>query len=110
MSASKSQVGGDHYKDLPIQPAEFNYRNGLNALAANCVKYAARAGRKGGRAGMESDIRKIIHYAQLWLEYEGFTDAPPAPVPDRVPAGAPVPVAAGLYLDRPEACPRCGDD
>jgi hypothetical protein len=81
MKASDTQIGGAHYKDMPIQQALYAFRNDLNPLASAIVKYASRAGRgveraKGGRAGMESDVRKIIHYAELWLEYEGFNDAP----------------------------------
>jgi hypothetical protein len=110
MTASKTQVGGGHYKDLPIQPAEFNYRNGLNSNAANIVKYASRAGKKGGRDGMQADIRKIIHYAELWLEYEGFTDAPIPAVPAG-PADGPAPgLVCGLYIDRTVACPTCEED
>jgi hypothetical protein len=64
--AIKSQIGGEHYKDLPIQPAEFIYKNGLGFLEGNCVKYVTRHRRKGGA----EDIRKAIHYCRLILEME----------------------------------------
>ena len=67
--ASERQVGGTHYRDLAIQPSEFIYRNNLNWLAGSIVKYAARAGRKGGLEGMRQDIEKVKHYAELWLEW-----------------------------------------
>ena len=67
--ASERQVGGTHYRDLAIQPSEFIYRNNLNWLAGSIVKYAARAGRKGGTEGMRQDIEKVKHYAELWLEW-----------------------------------------
>jgi hypothetical protein len=66
--ASDRQVGGSHYKDLAIQPNEYIYANGLNWFAGNIVKYATRAGRKDGREGMIKDLRKAIHYTELWLE------------------------------------------
>lgn len=65
-SAKDDQVGGDHYKSLAIQPAEFIHRNGLGYLEGNIVKYASRHRQKGGA----QDIRKIIHYAELLLELE----------------------------------------
>lgn len=71
--ASQRQIGGGHYKDFPIQPSEYCYKNKLHTLAANIVKYATRAGLKDGQDGMRKDIEKIIHYAELWLEYEGLS-------------------------------------
>ena len=70
--ASDIQIGGDHYRRFKIQPSEYCYQNNLNTCAANIVKYATRAGFKDGRPGMKKDIQKIIHYARLWLEYEGL--------------------------------------
>lgn len=64
--AIKSQVGGEHYGDMPIQPAEYIHKNGINYLAGNVVKYVSRHKRKGGA----EDIRKAIHYCQLILEME----------------------------------------
>lgn len=66
MSAKDEQVGGDHYKSLAIQPAEFIHKNGLGYLEGNIVKYASRHRQKGGA----QDVRKIIHYAELLLEME----------------------------------------
>jgi hypothetical protein len=40
--------------------------NGLGFLAGNIIKYATRYAFKGGAA----DIRKIIHYCELILEFE----------------------------------------
>lgn len=61
-----SQVGGDHYSKLAIQPIEYIHRNGLDFLQGNIVKYATRHKSKGGA----EDVRKIIHYARLILELE----------------------------------------
>lgn len=66
MTASKEQVGGDHYKTYAIQPAEFIHKNRLGFLEGNVVKYVCRHHRKNGRA----DVEKAIHYLQLLLEWE----------------------------------------
>jgi hypothetical protein len=66
MSALSVQVGGDHYKNLAIQPAQYIHANNLSFLAGNVVKYISRHKAKGGAA----DVRKAIHYCQLILEME----------------------------------------
>jgi len=60
------QVGGGHYKAMPIQPVEFCQKNRLGYCEANIVKYACRHRGKG----KAEDVRKIIHYAQLLLQLE----------------------------------------
>lgn len=64
MSASDEQIGGEHYKDLAIQPAEYIYKNMLGYLEGNVVKYITRHKAKG----QQQDIRKAIHYCRLILE------------------------------------------
>jgi hypothetical protein len=66
LPAKSKQVGGDHYKTLPIQPAEFIHRNEIGYLAGNVIKYVVRHSKKGGK----QDIEKAIHYCQLILEME----------------------------------------
>lgn len=61
---SSRQVGGDHYKSLPIQPSHYIRRNRLGWYEGNIVKYATRHASKGKRV----DIEKVIHYAELILE------------------------------------------
>lgn len=65
-SALATQVGGGHYKTLPIQPVEYAQRNHLGYCEANVVKYVTRHRAKGGR----QDIEKAIHYLRLLLEIE----------------------------------------
>jgi hypothetical protein len=65
-TARASQVGGDHYKDLAIQPAEFITKNSIDYLAGNVIKYVVHHKNKNGA----QDIRKAIHYCQLILELE----------------------------------------
>jgi hypothetical protein len=62
--ALERQVGGNHYMDCAIQPIEYIMANNMEYCPANIIKYATRADKKGG----VEDIRKIIHYAELWLE------------------------------------------
>ena len=70
MNADQTQVGGSHYKDMPIQPwnvmqsvltpAEFR-----GFLKGNIIKYAMRSGKK---AGASDDSEKAKHYAQKLAE------------------------------------------
>lgn len=62
--ALTTQVGGDHYRRLAIQPAEFSERNGLGFLEGCVVKRVVRHSR-GGKG--RQDIEKAIHELQLIL-------------------------------------------
>ena len=73
--ASAEQVGGNHYKQFPIQPAEFSERNKLSVLEASVVKRVCRHSR-GGK-GVQ-DIDKAIHELQLLKEYHYAGGATPA--------------------------------
>lgn len=64
MSAKEQQVGGDHYKNLPIQPIEYITKNGLGFCEGNVVKYITRWQSKGGI----EDLRKARHYLDLLIE------------------------------------------
>lgn len=66
MKATDTQVGGTHYKDMPIQPVEYIHKNGLSFLEGNVVKYITRHRSKNGRA----DVEKALHYCQLILQLE----------------------------------------
>ncbi len=63
-SALDTQVGGDHYKGMPIQPVEFITKNKLSFCAGNVVKYVCRHHVKGG----PEDLDKAVHYLQLERE------------------------------------------
>lgn len=66
LSTFDKQVGGDHYKDLPVGPTEFSQRNKLGACESAIVKYVCRHKQKGQRR----DLEKVIHYAQMLIEIE----------------------------------------
>jgi hypothetical protein len=65
-TADAYQVGGNHYKELSVQPwsamqswmseAEFE-----GFLRGNAIKYLARAGRKGDEL---QDLQKAMHYLE----------------------------------------------
>ena len=61
MNAFNKQVGGNHYKDLPIQPTWFIRTNGFGFIVGNIIKYACRY----AVLGNEKDLKKIMHYAEI---------------------------------------------
>ena len=65
-SVEKTQVGGTHYSDLAIQPAEFSEKNKLSFLEGCVVKRMCRHRRKNGI----EDLRKSMHEIQLIAKYE----------------------------------------
>jgi len=58
------QVGGQHYKDMVIQPAEFVIKNNIGFCEGNVIKYICRYKLKGGK----EDLLKAKHYIDLLLE------------------------------------------
>ena len=60
------QVGGNHYKDLAIQPFEFIERNNFGYGAGNVIKYLCRYKKKGGI----EDLQKARHYIDLLIRLE----------------------------------------
>lgn len=69
MSAKETQVNGDHYRKGGIQPIEYIHANGMDFMTGNIIKYATRWRFKGQAL---SDLRKVIHYAELLIEAEGL--------------------------------------
>lgn len=64
--ALDKQVGGDHYKNMKIQPIEFTHKNDLNFCQGNIIKYVTRYKFKNGK----QDLEKVIHYAELLIDLE----------------------------------------
>jgi hypothetical protein len=70
LNADDKQVGGNHYKEMPVQPwtvmqiilthAEF-----IGFLKGNIIKYSMRAGHKGAA---DEDIKKAQHYIEKLKE------------------------------------------
>lgn len=60
------QVGGDHYKDMPIQPVEFIHANGIGFCEGSAIKYLCRWKYKGGI----QDLEKAKHFIEMLIEME----------------------------------------
>ena len=60
------QVGGNHYKDLKIQPVEYIHANNIGYMEGNVIKYVSRWRNKNGIA----DLQKAKHYIELLIELE----------------------------------------
>ena len=65
-SAFDVQVGGNHYKDMKIQPVEFALANGLDFFQKDIVKYVTR--RKGDKSKRLEDLNKARHYLDMYIE------------------------------------------
>lgn len=60
------QVGGKHYRDMAIQPAEYIMRNGIRFAEGCVIKYVSRWRDKGG----VEDLRKAAHFLEMLIEHE----------------------------------------
>lgn len=58
------QIGGDHYKNMKIQPAEYITKNQIGFLEGLAIKYVSRYDHKGGK----QDLEKAIHSIQLLIQ------------------------------------------
>lgn len=75
MSADERQVGGSHYKDMPMQPWDvmacvLTAEEFAGFLKGNIIKYSMRAGQKPGAT---DDADKARHYAQKLEEVQGMS-------------------------------------
>ena len=66
MSAFKTQVGGDYYTKLAIQPMEYSMANKLDACQHSIIKYVTRFRDKNGLA----DLQKARHVIDMLIERE----------------------------------------
>lgn len=62
----KVQVGGNHYKDMPIQPVEFIHANGIPYIEGAVIKYVCRWRNKNGM----DDLQKAAHFLELLMQLE----------------------------------------
>jgi hypothetical protein len=60
------QIGGQHYKDLKIQPVEYMHANNMGYIEGAIVKYISRYKNKGGI----EDLKKIKHFVDLLIKLE----------------------------------------
>lgn len=61
-----SQVGGEHYKNLAIEPVEYAHENNLGFMEGSVVKYVTRYKDKEG----VKDLMKAIHFLEMLIEME----------------------------------------
>ena len=61
-----TQVGGYHYRKLPIQPFRYSMENGLDPMQHTIIKYVTRFRDKGGIA----DLEKAKQTIDLLIEWE----------------------------------------
>ena len=74
MSALDTQIGGSHYKNMPIQPMQYSMANELDACQHTIIKYVTRFREKGG----VQDLEKAKHVIDMLVEFEknGVKPAP----------------------------------
>lgn len=74
MSALDTQIGGNHYKNMPIQPMQYSMANELDACQHTIIKYVTRFREKGGI----QDLEKAKHVIDMLIEFEqnGVKPAP----------------------------------
>lgn len=63
-SLKETQVGGNHYSKMKIQPIDFITENGLGYIEGNIIKYVCRYKDKNGL----EDLKKAQHYLQMLIE------------------------------------------
>ena len=59
-----TQVGGNHYQKMKIQPSEFINKNQLQFAEGNAIKHICRHGSKGKK----QDLEKAKHYIDMIIE------------------------------------------
>ena len=69
MNALEKQEGGQHYKNMPIQPIEFIVTNDIDYCEANVIKDVCRHQYKNGI----EDLRKAQHYLELLIQLKYTT-------------------------------------
>ena len=70
MRALDSQIGGDHYKSMKIQPMEYSMANNLDPCQHTIIKYVSRFRSKNGL----EDLIKAKHCIDLLIELEGYNE------------------------------------
>ena len=66
LKATETQIGGDHYTKLAIQPMRYSMENGLDALQHTVIKYVTRFRDKNGI----EDLEKAKHCIDMLIEFE----------------------------------------
>jgi len=75
MNPYKKQIGGAHYKDMKVQPAQFINDNKLLFAEGNAIKYICRHKHKGE----VQDLEKAKHYIDMIIERDYGSQTRPLP-------------------------------
>lgn len=65
-TALSHQEGGNHYKDMVIQPVEYIHKNKIPFIEGCVIKYCSRWRSKGGI----EDLKKARHFLDMLIEME----------------------------------------
>lgn len=65
-SLETKQIDGSHYKDMAIQPMEYNLANKMDILEASAIRYISRHHVKNGK----KDLEKAIHMLEICIEWK----------------------------------------
>ena len=65
-TALSNQIGGRHYRHLPIPPFDFCRKNGIGHAEGEAIYHIVRHKNKNCRA----DLEKAIHWLQLIIEHD----------------------------------------
>ena len=70
--AKSYQVGGDHYRQMQVQPWDivdtWPKEQQVAVYRFGVLKYAMRNGAKHEMGDAMEDAKKALHYAQKWVE------------------------------------------
>jgi hypothetical protein len=66
MNPLNEQIGGNHYKDMAIQPVEYTHKNKIGFIEGCIIKYISRYKNKNGR----QDLEKARHFIDVLIEME----------------------------------------
>lgn len=69
MSALEEQVGGTHYKNLPLQPVELAYYLGATPCFTKLAKYIIR-----DKGDVSENLDKAVHIILLEMELDCFAN------------------------------------
>ncbi len=64
--ATATQIGGDHYASMKIQPFEYIHGNSIGFAEGCVIKYVSRWRSKNG----VEDLRKARHFLDMLIEKE----------------------------------------
>ena len=65
-SPKMNQVGGDHYKNMRIQPVQYIYENNIPYIEGCVIKYVTRWRDKNGI----EDLEKAKHFLEILIDME----------------------------------------